>query len=95
MRAADPSATAHAVFSVPARRPRFCPPPRRTLLDAQHRAPSGLPLPAALAAYWLTAVWDQTPPFAMIAPAEVVAEAVAARWLLDMFGLRETPRSDL
>ena len=44
-------------------------------------------LPAALAADWLTALWDQ-PAFGYIAaPAGAVAEEVAADWMIDLLGL--------
>jgi glutamate/tyrosine decarboxylase-like PLP-dependent enzyme len=38
----------------------------------------------------LTAVWDQNAAFAMLAPAEGTVEAVAARWLFDLFALPPT-----
>jgi glutamate/tyrosine decarboxylase-like PLP-dependent enzyme len=44
-------------------------------------------LPAALAADWLTSAWDQNAGLVAVAPAEAVVEAVAARWLLELFGL--------
>jgi glutamate/tyrosine decarboxylase-like PLP-dependent enzyme len=44
-------------------------------------------VPAAVAADWLTAVWDQNSPFAAVTPAPAVAERVAGEWLLELFGL--------
>lgn len=44
-------------------------------------------LPAALAADWLTAVWDQNAGLYLAGPAAAVAEEVAGAWLLDLFGL--------
>src|SRR4051812_15070223 len=44
-------------------------------------------LPAALAADWLTAAWDQNAGLYAAAPAPAVAEEVAAGWLLDVLGL--------
>jgi glutamate/tyrosine decarboxylase-like PLP-dependent enzyme len=44
-------------------------------------------LPAAVAADWLTAVWDQNSPFAAVTPAPAVVERVAGDWLIDLFGL--------
>ena len=44
-------------------------------------------LPAALAADWLTAAWDQNAGLAMVAPAEAAVEKVAAGWVLDLLGL--------
>jgi glutamate/tyrosine decarboxylase-like PLP-dependent enzyme len=47
-------------------------------------------LPAALAADWLTAAWDQDAGNYVSAPAAAVVEEVAASWLLDLLDL---PRS--
>jgi glutamate/tyrosine decarboxylase-like PLP-dependent enzyme len=47
-------------------------------------------LPAALAADWLTAAWDQNAAFAMLAPAEAAVEAVTARWLVEVLRLPAT-----
>jgi glutamate/tyrosine decarboxylase-like PLP-dependent enzyme len=47
-------------------------------------------LPAALAADWLTATWDQNPGFNVLSPAGAAAEEVVAEWLLDLLGLPET-----
>ncbi|MDQ3983342.1 MAG: aminotransferase class V-fold PLP-dependent enzyme [Actinomycetota bacterium] len=47
-------------------------------------------LPAALAADWLTATWDQNPGFNVLSPAGTVVEEVVAGWLLDLLGLPET-----
>ena len=44
-------------------------------------------LPAALAADWLTSVWDQNPGFHVLSPASAAAEEVVAGWLLDLLGL--------
>ncbi|HLO35711.1 MAG TPA: aminotransferase class V-fold PLP-dependent enzyme, partial [Candidatus Deferrimicrobium sp.] len=44
-------------------------------------------LPAALAADWLTSAWDQNAGLYAIGPSASVAEEVAGRWLIDLFGL--------
>lgn len=44
-------------------------------------------VPAALAADWLTAVWDQNAAAYACAPAETVIEDVAGAWLKDLLGL--------
>jgi glutamate/tyrosine decarboxylase-like PLP-dependent enzyme len=44
-------------------------------------------LPAAVAADWLTTVWDQNAGLYVLSPAAAAAEQVAGRWLLDLFGL--------
>ncbi|HEX6777561.1 MAG TPA: aminotransferase class V-fold PLP-dependent enzyme [Ktedonobacterales bacterium] len=44
-------------------------------------------VPAALAADWLTAVWDQNAAAYACAPAETVIEEVAGAWLKDLLGL--------
>ncbi|HYP23440.1 MAG TPA: aminotransferase class V-fold PLP-dependent enzyme [Actinomycetota bacterium] len=44
-------------------------------------------LPAALAADWLTSVWDQNPGFSVLSPAAAAAEEVVAGWMLDLLGL--------
>jgi glutamate/tyrosine decarboxylase-like PLP-dependent enzyme len=44
-------------------------------------------LPAAVAADWLTSVWDQNSPSAVVTPGPAVAERVAGDWLIDLFGL--------
>ncbi len=50
---------------------------------------TGGSLPAAMAADWLTALWDQ-PAFGYIAgPAAAVAEEVAAAWMVELLGLGE------
>src|SRR5262245_752917 len=46
-------------------------------------------VPAALMADWLTSTWDQNAGLYAISPAAAVVEEVAARWLLDVFGLPE------
>ena len=47
-------------------------------------------LPAALAADWMVAAWDQNAGGATIAPAMAAIEDVAGRWLLDVLGLPAT-----
>jgi glutamate/tyrosine decarboxylase-like PLP-dependent enzyme len=44
-------------------------------------------VPAALAADWLTSAWDQNAGLYALSPAASVIEEVAARWLIDLFGL--------
>ncbi|HJP87918.1 MAG TPA: aminotransferase class V-fold PLP-dependent enzyme [Candidatus Limnocylindrales bacterium] len=44
-------------------------------------------VPAALAADWLTSTWDQNGALYAISPAAAVAEEVAGRWLIELFGL--------
>jgi len=44
-------------------------------------------VPAALAADWLTSAWDQNAGLYAISPAAAVAEEIAARWLVELFGL--------
>ena len=44
-------------------------------------------LPAAVAADWLTAAWDQNGGGAITAPALAVVEAVAADWVRELLGL--------
>jgi glutamate/tyrosine decarboxylase-like PLP-dependent enzyme len=46
-------------------------------------------LPAALAADWLTAAWDQNAAMHTTAPAAAVVEEIAAAWLAEIFGLPE------
>ncbi|PZS25437.1 MAG: aspartate aminotransferase family protein [Pseudonocardiales bacterium] len=46
--------------------------------------------PAALAADWLTAVWDANAGMCVSAPAAAVIEDVAAGWVLDLLGLPST-----
>ncbi len=43
--------------------------------------------PAAMAADWLTTVWDQNAGIYACAPAAMVVEEVAAGWLTDLFDL--------
>jgi len=43
--------------------------------------------PAALGADWLTSAWDQNAAMYAMSPAAAVAEEVAARWLVELFGL--------
>jgi glutamate/tyrosine decarboxylase-like PLP-dependent enzyme len=47
-------------------------------------------LPAALAADWLAAAWDQDAGLYACGPAAAVVEEVAAGWLLDLFALPPT-----
>src|SRR4051794_36449533 len=44
-------------------------------------------LPAALAADWLTAAWDQNAFSAVSSPAAAVVEEIAGAWLLELLGL--------
>jgi glutamate/tyrosine decarboxylase-like PLP-dependent enzyme len=44
-------------------------------------------VPAALAADWLTAAWDQNTGLALLAPSASVAEEVAGRWLKELLGI--------
>jgi glutamate/tyrosine decarboxylase-like PLP-dependent enzyme len=44
-------------------------------------------LPAALAADWLTSVWDQNAAIHACGPAAAIIEEVAGKWLKDLFGL--------
>jgi len=44
-------------------------------------------LPAALAADWLAATWDQNAGLFVLSPAAATIEDVAAGWLVDLFGL--------
>jgi glutamate/tyrosine decarboxylase-like PLP-dependent enzyme len=44
-------------------------------------------LPSALAADWLTSAWDNNAGLYAIGPSASVAEEVAGRWLVDVFGL--------
>jgi glutamate/tyrosine decarboxylase-like PLP-dependent enzyme len=48
---------------------------------------TGGSLPAAVAAEWLAAVWDQNAAFYVLSPAAAVVEEVARTWLIDLFGL--------
>ncbi|HEU5490316.1 MAG TPA: aminotransferase class V-fold PLP-dependent enzyme [Gaiellaceae bacterium] len=47
-------------------------------------------LPAALAADWLTSVWDQNAGLVIGGPSAAVCEQVAGEWLKDLLGLPET-----
>lgn len=47
-------------------------------------------LPAALAADWLTSVWDQNAAIHACGPAEAVIEEIVGAWLKDIFGLPRT-----
>jgi glutamate/tyrosine decarboxylase-like PLP-dependent enzyme len=47
-------------------------------------------LPAALAADWLTSVWDQNAGLSAATPAAAAVETVAAGWMLDLLGLPPT-----
>ena len=44
-------------------------------------------LPAALAADWLTSVWDQCAGFSVLGPSASVVEEIIGDWLKDLFGL--------
>src|SRR5690606_8787904 len=44
-------------------------------------------VPAALAADWLSSVWDQNAGLASVTPAAAAAETVASEWLLDLLDL--------
>jgi glutamate/tyrosine decarboxylase-like PLP-dependent enzyme len=46
-------------------------------------------LPSALAADWLTSAWAQNAGLYVIGPSASVAEEVAGRWLVELFGLPE------
>src|SRR4051794_6829970 len=48
---------------------------------------TGGALPAALAADWLTSVWDQNAHMFVGSPAASAIEGIVERWLLDLFGL--------
>ncbi len=48
---------------------------------------TGGALPAAVAADWLTTVWDQPASLYVLSPAASVVEEVAGRWLLQLLGL--------
>jgi glutamate/tyrosine decarboxylase-like PLP-dependent enzyme len=44
-------------------------------------------LPAALAADWLTAAWDQNPGFYVLSPAAAATEEICRSWLCELLGL--------
>ncbi|MEO6212008.1 MAG: aminotransferase class V-fold PLP-dependent enzyme [Vicinamibacterales bacterium] len=48
---------------------------------------TGGALPAAVAADWLSTVWDQNAALHALSPASAAIEHVAARWLLEVLGL--------
>jgi glutamate/tyrosine decarboxylase-like PLP-dependent enzyme len=50
---------------------------------------TGGTLPVTIATDWLVSAWDQTASLYNLAPAIMVAEHVAARWLVELFGLPE------
>jgi glutamate/tyrosine decarboxylase-like PLP-dependent enzyme len=54
---------------------------------------TGGALPATLAANWLAGAWDQQAGMATSSPAAAAIEAVAHRWLLDLFGFPATTAS--
>ncbi|HVZ32239.1 MAG TPA: pyridoxal-dependent decarboxylase, partial [Polyangiaceae bacterium] len=56
---------------------------------------TGGTLPSALAADWLTSVWDQNAGPASGAPAASAFEIVALRWVVELLGLPETARGAL
>lgn len=47
-------------------------------------------LPAALAATWLAATWDQNAGMAIMSPTAAALEDIAQRWVLDVLGLPAT-----
>jgi glutamate/tyrosine decarboxylase-like PLP-dependent enzyme len=47
-------------------------------------------LPAAIAADWLAAAWDQAPGFHVLSPAGAAVEEIAGEWVLDLLGLPPT-----
>lgn len=47
-------------------------------------------LPVAVAADWLTSVWDQNAAAVACSPSAAIVEEVAGRWLLDILGLPPT-----
>ena len=49
--------------------------------------------PAAVAADWLTSVWDQNAGLYVLGPAASVVEEVAGAWLAELFGLPAQYRS--
>lgn len=51
---------------------------------------TGGALPAALAADWLAAAWDQNAWTYLASPAGAVVEEIAGRWLVDLLGLPAT-----
>jgi glutamate/tyrosine decarboxylase-like PLP-dependent enzyme len=51
---------------------------------------TGGALPAALAADWLTATWDQNGALETMSPAAAAAEAVTLDWVRDLLGLDDT-----
>jgi glutamate/tyrosine decarboxylase-like PLP-dependent enzyme len=48
---------------------------------------NGSAIPTALAAKWLSDVWDQNPALYVISPIVSQLETVCERWLIDLFGL--------
>jgi glutamate/tyrosine decarboxylase-like PLP-dependent enzyme len=48
---------------------------------------TGGAVPAAVAADWLTAAWDQNAGLYVMSPAAAIVEEVAGRWLIDLLGL--------
>ncbi len=48
---------------------------------------TGGSVPAAIAAEWLTAAWDQNAGLHVLSPAAAAIEHVAAGWLLELLGL--------
>lgn len=50
---------------------------------------NGSSYPAALAAKWLSAVWDQNPALYVISPIVSKLEEICEQWLVELFGLPE------
>jgi glutamate/tyrosine decarboxylase-like PLP-dependent enzyme len=48
---------------------------------------TGGSLPAAMAANWLAAAWDQNVAYRVMSPTAATLETVALRWLVELFGL--------
>ena len=68
-------------------RPAPIPASRRAPARATSGSSSAAPLPAALAADWLTSAWDQNASLYAISPAAAVVEEVGGGWILDLLDL--------